>query len=493
MPWTLDKAGSHRVTIHTEALGSTARPGALLTDLAAEADPVVLDSAAFDETQGRYTVLACCPLDVLTLREGVLTSARNGVLARRTRKAIWAALAGALEHVSAPSCGLSYAPGWIGYVGYEVGRHVERLPERAARDTHLPDLRMAFYDATLVYDAAEESWLLLELRFDDPPAGAGRGAQQLRKILAEAAADPADTGPSRTDQADASRRPTAEAVSPFSHEQYRRAVSRCVDYIAAGDIFQVNLSQRFTLDAPCRPLRIYQSLRRRNPAWYGAYLQFRDTGAPCAILSSSPELFLSVRDGHVVTRPIKGTRRRTGDPHADDQAAADLLASPKDNAELAMIIDLLRNDLGRVCDYGSVRVTEPRRLETHPTVYHLVGTVAGDLRPGVGPAELLRATFPGGSITGAPKIRAMEIIDEIEPTARGVYTGCIGHVGVDGQATWNIAIRTIVCDGPLMHVQAGGGIVADSDPESERQETEDKARALLEAIAEAHVPAVAQP
>ena len=489
MPWTLEKTGSHRVTVDTELLPSTVRPGALLTELAGQADPVVLDSAAFDETQGRYTILACCPLDVLTLREGVLTSARNGVLARRTRKAIWSALAGAFGHVSAPPCGLPYAPGWIGYVGYEVGRHVERLPGRAARDTHLPDLRMAFYDAVLVYDAAEEVWSLLELRFDHPPAGAGHAATVLRQVLADTPADPADLGPARVDQADASPRPTAQAVSPFAPAEYRDAVAQCVDYIAAGDIFQVNLSQRFTLEATCEPLRIYQSLRRRNPAWYGAYLQFRDTGAPCAILSSSPELFLAVRDRHVVTRPIKGTRRRTGDDRADAQAADDLLASPKDNAELAMIIDLLRNDLGRVCDYGSVRVTEPRRLETHPTVYHLVGTVEGELRPDVGPAELLRATFPGGSITGAPKIRAMEIIDEIEPTARGVYTGCIGHVGVDGQATWNIAIRTIVCDGPSMHVQAGGGIVADSDPESERQETEDKARALLEAIAEARTPA----
>jgi len=247
----------------------------------------------------------------------------------------------------------------------------------------------------------------------------------------------------------------------------------------------VNLSQRFTVDDAPPPPAIYRHLRRRNPAWYAAYLSFVAGDQPCAILCSSPELFLSVRGGRVVTRPIKGTRRRVGDSQADAIASAELLASTKDNAELAMIIDLLRNDLGRVCRFGTVRVTDPCRLETHPTVFHLVGTVQGRLGEGIGPAELLRATFPGGSITGAPKIRAMEIIDELEPSARGVYTGCIGHVGVDASATWNIVIRTIVCEGGRAHVQVGGGIVADSQPRAEYTETLDKARAALEAIAEA--------
>jgi para-aminobenzoate synthetase component 1 len=183
-----------------------------------------------------------------------------------------------------------------------------------------------------------------------------------------------------------------------------------------------------------------------------------------------------------MTRPIKGTRKRTGDRSDDVRAARELLACEKDNAELAMIIDLLRNDLGRVCRYGSVQVVNARTLETHPTVYHLVGEVEGQLADGVGPAELLRATFPGGSITGAPKIRAMEIIDDLEPVARGVYTGSIGIVDVTGRGEWNIVIRTIVCDGPTAYVQVGGGIVADSTPEGEYQETLDKARALLEAI-----------
>jgi len=185
----------------------------------------------------------------------------------------------------------------------------------------------------------------------------------------------------------------------------------------------------------------------------------------------------------VLTRPIKGTRPRVGDPAADAAAAAELVASEKDNAELAMIIDLLRNDLGRVCRFGTVRVPNRRELETHPTVFHLVGSVVGELREGIGPAELLAATFPGGSITGAPKIRAMEIIDELEGAARGVYTGSVGWFGANGDAELNIVIRTVVWDGGTAYVQVGGGIVADSTPQGEYQETLDKARALLEALA----------
>ena len=478
--------GRSRADVVVEPLDAVCLPGALLAPLAAQPDPAWLDSAAFDETYGRYSILACRPIDVLTLGEGVLAGKRAGILAGGGNEDFWAALAEAFAWVQADNDDdLDFGPGWIGYVGYEVGRRVERLPGRAVRDTHLPDLRLAFYDAVLIYDAVRTSWSLAYLRFDHPPQGAGEGAKVLRTMLRRAAADPIDAGPVRSEHADAAARPAVEARSAFTHNQYLQAVARCADYIAAGDIFQVNFSQRLTTDGGDRAVEIYRALRRRNPASYAAYLSFHSDGAPCAILSSSPELFLTVRNGHVVTRPIKGTRPRTGEANVDARAAADLLASSKDNAELAMIIDLLRNDLGRVCGYSTVRVTDPRRLETHPTVFHLVGTVEGDLCDGVGPAQLLRATFPGGSITGAPKIRSMEIIDELEPTARGVYTGCIGHVGVSGQATWNIAIRTIVCDGPAAHIQVGGGIVADSDPEAEYQETLDKARALLEAIAEA--------
>ncbi len=369
---------------------------------------------------------------------------------------------------------LAYGPGWIGYVGYEFGRHIERLPGKAVRDTLLPDLHLALYEAVAVHDAVTRRWTLNWL--DTPSAGEAREALRTIVLSASGAESPASAA-----DASPAARALPEARSNFSPEDYRRAVQRCIDYIAAGDIFQVNLSQRFTVDPAPEPLAIYRSLRRRNPAWYSAMLLLGES----AVLSSSPELFLSVRGRQVRTRPIHGTRRRTGGVGADDEAAAELLASEKDNAELAMIIDLTRNDIGRVCRFGSIRVTNRRELETHPTVYHLVGTVVGELREGVDAVDLLAATFPGGSITGAPKIRAMEIIDELEPVARSVYTGAIGYLGLDGDAEWNIAIRTVVWDRGRAHIHAGGGIVADSTPEGEYQETLDKARALLEAVAAA--------
>ncbi|HUS48493.1 MAG TPA: anthranilate synthase component I family protein, partial [Phycisphaerae bacterium] len=383
---------SARVVV--EPLKLTCPPGALLRPLAERYRPAALESTALHESYGRYTILTCRPLDVLTLREGVLTNAAGDVLANG--RGLWQALSKAFASVRLtgrpPSVG--YLPGWIGYVGYEVGRLVERLPGAAVRDTNLPDMLLALYDALLVYDALDRSWRLVSLAFDKPPDGAGQAAIELRELAAAAEPALAEAAPEPAEHADARARAGAAAgVSNFKPDEYRRAIARCVEYIAAGDIFQVNLSQRFAFSGVPEPLAIYQSLRRRNPAWYAAYLSFESQGRPCAVLSSSPELFLRVRGDRVITRPIKGTRPRVGDERLDATARADLLASPKDNAELAMIIDLLRNDLGRVCRYGTVRVAERRRLETHPTVFHLVGTVEGRLCEGVGPAELLKATF----------------------------------------------------------------------------------------------------
>ena len=465
--------------VEVENLAARAAPADMVAMLAAEPGPAMLESAAFDPRFGRYSVLACRPLEVLTCRDGVLSDRSGRELA--TGGEVWAALARAFAAVRAAAPRRSsYLPGWIGYIGYEMGRLVERPPRRAPRDTALPDLRLAFYDALLVHDALHGTWALVQLGFDDPPTGAGAAAEALRRIAAQA--DAVGGAASPADSSHAAARPALRAEPNFTPEAYREAVARCVEHIAEGDIFQVNLSQRLSAELSASPPSVYAALRARNPAWYAAYLAFEEAGAPCAVLSSSPELFLRLRGDRVVTRPIKGTRPRGGDPAADARAAEELLASAKDNAELAMIVDLLRNDLGRVCRYGTIRVSDARRLETHPTVFHLVGTVEGRLREDVGPAELLRACFPGGSITGAPKIRAMEIIDESEPVARGPYTGCIGHVGVSGDATWNIAIRTIVWQQGRAHVQVGGGIVADSGPEAEHQETLDKARAMLEAL-----------
>ncbi|HET6428182.1 MAG TPA: aminodeoxychorismate synthase component I [Phycisphaerae bacterium] len=454
-----------------EEVATSATPGELIDALAAQPAPALLDSSALDMRYGRYTVLACRPADAVIVRDGHVTDAAGGVPEGPTVIDRLRAVLG--RYRATGPAPLPYGPGWIGFVGYEFGRNLERLPGRAVRDTSLPDLHLAFYDATAVYDAIGKRWTLLWL---DRPESA-RTREALREVLLSGAGRGEPAAPA--DRASAAALPAVEATSNFAPDAYRRAVARCVEYIAAGDIFQVNLSQRFTVpDAP-PPLEIYKLLRRRNPAWYSAMLLLE--GA--AVLSSSPELFLRIRGRKVLTRPIKGTRPRTGDARADAEAAAALVASEKDNAELAMIIDLLRNDLGRVCRFGTVRVPNRRELETHPTVFHLVGSVVGELRDEVDVADVLAATFPGGSITGAPKIRAMEIIDELEPVARGVYTGAIGWIGADGDAELNIVIRTVVWDAGTAHVQVGGGIVADSTPDGEYQETLDKARALLEAMA----------
>ncbi len=473
-----------RARVRTEPLEGDIDPAAVLEAMRARRAPAALESSQTHQPLGRFSLYACEPAATITVRDGQLLRNGREVLADapdRPDEAFWDALERALAPVAEVSADAPYAPGWIGYVGYEIGRRVERLPGCARRDTALPDLHLAMYPALLVRDHAEGSWSLVWLDHDDPPPGWPEAIATLRAVWNDARSRPASNGEPVDDTPGA--RALGKHRPDVSREAYLQAVDRCLGYIAAGDIFQVNLSHRIALpDAPA-PLDLYRQLRRRNPSTYGAWLEFPSAGEPCAIVSASPELFLRVRGREVITRPIKGTRPRTGDESADRAARESLVASAKDNAELAMIVDLLRNDLGRVCTYGSVRVRDRAELETHPTVYHLVATVDGQLREGVGPAALLRATFPGGSITGAPKVRAMEIIDELEPTARGPYTGSIGIVGADGRTEWNIAIRTVVYAGPQASLQVGGGIVADSTPEAEYNETLDKARALLEAVA----------
>ena len=269
-----------------------------------------------------------------------------------------------------------------------------------------------------------------------------------------------------------------EFSSNFTHEEYIAAVKRIKEYIVAGDIYQVNLTQRFTCGLKRHPWEMYRRLRRINAAPFSAYLNFGD-GHVC---SSSPERFLKVEGNRVETRPIKGTRHRSSDPREDLRLQEELLASRKDRAELSMIVDLLRNDLGRVCEYGSVKVEEHAVLESYATVHHLVSTVTGTLHAGQDQADLLRATLPGGSITGAPKIRAMQIIDELEPTRRSVYTGSLGYFSFGGAVDTNIAIRTFIVKGGRGYFQVGGGIVADSSPQDEFEETLHKGKALFETL-----------
>jgi len=439
--------------------------------------PFFLDSAMATPRLGRFSFIGAMPFATLTTRGRMIEIEENGQL-RRFEADPFDALRNALrrhasERPAVERGGWPFAGGAVGYLAYDLGRYVEKLPATATDDLGFPEMQFGFYDVAACYDHAGGRAELAA--WSDSPETRRRFEQLAHAIDRAGAAEHRIALPLRT----------GSVSGNFTRDGYVAAVQRCKDYIAAGDIFQVNLSQRFEAEVAVPPEELYGRLRAVNPAPFACYLQ---SGAR-AVLSSSPERFLKVSCGgqagawHVETRPIKGTRpRRAGDEQFNRAMSRELLASPKDNAELTMIIDLERNDLGRVCSYGSVRVTEKVVLEEYPTVFHLVGTVEGDLRPGKDVVDLLRATFPGGSITGAPKIRAMEIIEELEPTRRGVYTGAIGYISSDGSADFNIAIRTIVMRGGRAFFQVGGGIVADSDPVAEYDETITKGRAIVEAL-----------
>jgi para-aminobenzoate synthetase component I len=357
--------------------------------------------------------------------------------------------------------------GMIGFFGYDLAPRLERLPRRHPRSSRLPDIRMALYDTAVIIDAGSST---IELWGWDL-TGEGRSAAEKRCWAWRESIERAIGVPRPT-----RIRPSAfeNLTSSFNRETYLATVDRVLDYIAAGDVFQVNLSQRYIATGRPEPLDLYLRLKAASPAPFAAFLHWDDL----AVVSASPELFYLTHGDTLVTRPIKGTRARGREADDDRRLAAELCNSPKDRAELTMIVDLERNDLGRVCQYGSVVVVDPMKVESFAHVHHLVATVEGTIRPGAGPVDVVRAVFPGGSITGAPKIRAMEIIDELEPNRRSLYTGAIGYFSRGGASAFNIAIRTILVEGDHASFQVGGGIVADSDPEAEYEETLVKGRGM---------------
>ncbi len=355
---------------------------------------------------------------------------------------------------------------WVGYLGYDLGRYIEKLPTIAKDDRGWPIVQMQRCPGWLVHDNVTGQW-----------RACGTWSDLEHSNMPDLPAMPVNTARFHAD--------TPEPLT--DRDTHEHAVARALQYIAAGDIFQVNLTQRFTSHCQGDPRALYHRLAQQSPAWYGAYLELEDaqnggdSRQPArTIACNSPELFFSLDEKrNVITRPIKGTRPARVDPR-------ELMDSAKDHAELTMIVDLLRNDLGRVCAYGSVKVPQPRVIESHPTVHHTAATVTGTLHPSKTLIDLLRAVMPGGSITGAPKVRAMQIIDELEPVRRGPYTGAIGYIHRD-TARFNIAIRTLLIEtGQDGHghvdYAVGGGIVADSTPPGEYQESLDKAAAMMHAL-----------
>jgi para-aminobenzoate synthetase component 1 len=381
--------------------------------------------------------------------------------------------------------------GAAGLFGYDLCHHLEKLPRPRFDDFEAPDLAIGLYDWVVAFDHALNRAWLISTGFPEtePRRQRRRADQRLREIERKLTRTGQNgrvgvPGSSATALGISDLAPQwpvagqASLTSSFDQAGYLDAVERAIEYIRAGDCFQVNIAQRLLGPARLSPLELYGRLRARNAATFAAYFDAGDF----AIASASPERFLRVDDRAVETRPIKGTRPRGLTPQDDAGQIRELLASAKDRAENVMIVDLLRNDLGRVCDYGSVRVPAVCRLETYSFVHHLVSEVRGRLRSGLGPIDLLRAAFPGGSVTGAPKIRSMEIIAELEPTARGPYCGSLGYIGFDGSMDTSILIRTFTIGRGWLQFPVGGGIVADSTPRREYEETWHKAAGLLRAL-----------
>ncbi len=369
--------------------------------------------------------------------------------------------------------------GWIGYLSYELGRHIEKLPQTAVDDLGTPLIRLCFYDRFLAYDHREGAFWVVGLGLPGDRESPEQKMDALEWITEEAEHLDVPSPP----VADVERIDLSQTQSNIGEDRYLRAVEQIKQYIRDGEVYQVNLSHRFERPFTGRSIDLFHWQNAHNPSPYSAYI---DAGGS-QIVSASPELFIRIQDGQIQTKPIKGTRPRLQGEDPESIATnrlnfGELLRSEKEQAELNMIVDLERNDVARICKPGTRRVLQPRTIETYPTVFHAVATVGGELRPGIEIGNVLKAMFPGGSITGAPKIRAMEIIDEFEPTARGVYTGSIGFIGLDGTVCLNIAIRTVIIAAHKAFVQTGGGIVADSDPKAEWQETITKARALLAGI-----------
>jgi len=380
--------------------------------------------------------------------------------------------------------------GAAGFLGYELGGSFERVPRARESGPEIPDACIGIYDWTVAWDHVErKAWIISTGMPDVGSARERRAAERMRFVQAalQDSVNPRDRISRASSPAGPSTFPVPDGPdwlrSTFTRPAYQAAVARVVEYILAGDVFQVNLSQRFDAPLPADPFIFYRRLREQTPAPFAALLVFDDY----VIASASPERFLQYDPvtRQVETRPIKGTRPRSADPAEDLRLRTELEQSEKDRAENVMIVDLLRNDLSRVCEPGSVEVPSLLAVESHPTVHHLVSTVTGRLSAGRTWVDLVRASFPGGSITGAPKIRAMEIIAELEPTARGPYTGAIGYWSLTGAMDTSIAIRTSVLSGEKAYFHAGGGVVADSNPAAEYQETLDKARAIIAALSPA--------
>jgi anthranilate synthase component 1 len=463
----------------------------------------LLESVEGGEQVGRYSFIGVRPRETITLRgrrvertgpqgsRGAGTQGRDGGYELAEGQDILHALKAEMaRYRAAPLPGLPrLSGGAVGYLGYDVVRFFERLPQTAAPGLDAPDAIFLLADTLVVFDHARHRLILLA-NAHVPDGGDTEAAyvDALRRIdrLAEKLLRPLPAVPSRRWGATAGNSNGLE--TNVTRERYEAMVREAKEYIAAGDIFQVVLSQRFGRPTSAHPFAVYRALRMLNPSPYMFYFDFAPLDMQ--VIGASPEMHVRLEDGVASVRPIAGTRPRGATQAEDAALAEELMADPKERAEHVMLVDLGRNDIGRVSEYGSVAVTDLMTVERYSHVMHIVSHVSGHIRPGLDAYDLMRATFPAGTVSGAPKVRAMEIIEELEGQRRGLYAGAVGYFSYDGSMDTCIAIRTMVMQGDRVYVQAGAGIVADSDPATEYQECVNKASALLVAVARAEAGAL---
>ncbi len=439
----------------------------------------LLESVEGGEHVGRYSFLGVNPKGVITVTGNEVTRTLHAETTTRLLApgqdplhAIKQEFA-RVKPVRVP--GLPrFIGGAVGYLGYDVVRYFERLPETAARELDVPDAAFMLPDTLVIFDHAKHQLIVLANAHNtgDPDAAYDDAVDRIEQIV-ETIRQPLAAMPAEREPLD------DELRSNITRERYAENVERAKEYIAAGDAFQIVPSQRFTCKTSAQPLAIYRALRMLNPSPYMFLLQFGDD---FSLIGASPEMMVRLEEGVATVRPIAGTRPRGTTEEEDKRLESDLLADPKERAEHVMLVDLGRNDLGRVCEYGTVKVSRMMYIERYSHVMHIVSQVEGKVRSGMDAFDLIRATFPAGTLTGAPKVRAMEIIEELEGTRRGPYGGAVGYFSFDGSMDTCITIRAVLMQGDALHVQAGGGVVADSDPLREYEESINKSRAMASAI-----------
>jgi para-aminobenzoate synthetase component 1 len=444
-----------------------------------EAVSFFLDSGMDPHKLGRYSFIGLEPFMILSSRGSKIDITWEGESSSESGNP-FDILNRLLEIYRLDRCPspVPFVGGAVGYFSYDLCHFIERLPDTAVDDLELPECYFGFYDLVLAFDNIKYKAYIVSTGFPEleETKRKKRAADRVEEMKFRLSCVQDHNVRSKSDPV--LSKSTVSLKGGFTHEEYVKAVEKARQYIIDGDIFEVNLSQRFESDLSITPYELYKRLRQINPAPFAGYLSFDEV----TLVSASPERFLRLRGDLAETRPIKGTRPRGKTPEQDESLAKELIDGVKERAENIMIVDLERNDLGRVCRYGTVKVTELVILEVFPTVFHLTSTVEGRLRDGKNGIDLVKAAFPGGSITGAPKVRSMEIIDELEPTKRSVYTGNIGYLSFNGDLDLNIVIRTFLVKGGKAYFQVGGAVVYDSDSEAEYQETLDKAKALIDAL-----------